>query len=323
MVEAADEEGDEFPRLRAGIAHGSVHVQAGDYYGRPVNLASRLTAIAKPGSVLLDAAAKEAAGEGFDYSYAGEKRLKGFDSRTKLYRARRRRTSRDGLGGGTSSPDAGLVWARARGRARRPRLGRPRLLFVGRRRPAGGSARLALAADRHGPRLRRRGADQRDQLRAVRRTAIARGRSRLAGRARLGVGALIYFRLDRLIAARFARPARSGRAPGQGRGDGARSGHLPRRHPRAAGAGDRAGGRRTGRASASSSRSSSPTSPEAIGSASETRRRRNRGGMSLVRLWLVVATICAVASVAGYGLADAVSDELRAASTASPPAPSW
>jgi adenylate cyclase len=89
MVEAADEEDDAFPRLRAGIAHGSVHVQAGDYYGRPVNLASRLTGIAKPGSVLLDAAAKGAAGEGFDYSYAGEKRLKGFDSRTKLFRARR------------------------------------------------------------------------------------------------------------------------------------------------------------------------------------------------------------------------------------------
>jgi adenylate cyclase len=89
MVEAADAEGEDFPRLRAGIAHGSVHVQAGDYYGRPVNLASRLTAIAKPGSVLLDAPAREAAGEGFDYSFAGEKRLKGFDSRTKLYRARR------------------------------------------------------------------------------------------------------------------------------------------------------------------------------------------------------------------------------------------
>ncbi len=89
MVEAADEEGDEFPRLRAGVAHGSVHNQAGDYYGRPVNLASRLTGIAKPGSVLLDKAAKAAAGESFDYSYAGEKHLKGFDSRTKLYRARR------------------------------------------------------------------------------------------------------------------------------------------------------------------------------------------------------------------------------------------
>jgi adenylate cyclase len=66
-----------------------VHVQAGDYYGRPVNLASRLTGIAKPGSVLLDEAAKAAAGEGFQFSYAGEKRLKGFDHRAKLFRARR------------------------------------------------------------------------------------------------------------------------------------------------------------------------------------------------------------------------------------------
>jgi adenylate cyclase len=89
MVDAAEAEGDDFPRLRAGIAYGSVHVQAGDYYGRPVNLASRLTAIAKPGSVLVDAAAREAAGDGFEYSFAGEKRLKGFDSRAKLYRVRR------------------------------------------------------------------------------------------------------------------------------------------------------------------------------------------------------------------------------------------
>jgi adenylate cyclase len=89
MVEAADAEGSEFPRLRAGIALGSVHAQAGDYYGRPVNLASRLTAIARPGSVLLDAAARDAAGGRFDYSFAGERRLKGFDARTKLYRARR------------------------------------------------------------------------------------------------------------------------------------------------------------------------------------------------------------------------------------------
>jgi len=89
MVEAADEEGDEFPRLRAGVAHGSVHAQAGDYYGRPVNLASRLTAIAKPGSVLIDEAAKDAAGDRFEYSFAGEKRLKGFDHRVRLHRARR------------------------------------------------------------------------------------------------------------------------------------------------------------------------------------------------------------------------------------------
>jgi adenylate cyclase len=89
MVEAAEREGTDFPRLRAGVAHGSVHVQGGDYYGRPVNLASRLTGVAKPGSVLLDAAAKEVAGPAYSYSYAGERHLKGFDARFKLYRARR------------------------------------------------------------------------------------------------------------------------------------------------------------------------------------------------------------------------------------------
>jgi adenylate cyclase len=88
MVEAAEADREEFPQLRAGIAFGSVHVQAGDYYGRPVNLASRLGGIARPGSVLLDPAAKEAAGEDFEYSFAGEHHLKGFHARTSLYRAR-------------------------------------------------------------------------------------------------------------------------------------------------------------------------------------------------------------------------------------------
>jgi len=89
MVEAADRQGEDFPRLRAGIAYGSALVRSGDYYGRPVNLASRLTAIARPGSVLVDAAAREAAGEGFEYSFAGDRRLKGIDSRVRQYRVRR------------------------------------------------------------------------------------------------------------------------------------------------------------------------------------------------------------------------------------------
>jgi adenylate cyclase len=89
MVEAADEEGDEFPRLRAGVAYGSALVQTGDYYGTPVNLASRITALAKPGSVVVDEPALEAAGTAFQYSFAGERRLTGFDSRVNLYRARR------------------------------------------------------------------------------------------------------------------------------------------------------------------------------------------------------------------------------------------
>jgi class 3 adenylate cyclase len=38
--------------VRAGLAYGSVLAQDGDYFGTPVNLASRLVAIAEPGQVL-------------------------------------------------------------------------------------------------------------------------------------------------------------------------------------------------------------------------------------------------------------------------------
>lgn len=88
LVEASEEEGEEFPSLRAGIARGQVVAQSGDYYGRPVNLASRITGIAKPGSVLVDATSREAAPDAFEYSFAGERRLKGFETRNKLYRVR-------------------------------------------------------------------------------------------------------------------------------------------------------------------------------------------------------------------------------------------
>lgn len=45
---------DELPQLRVGVAYGSVVSRLGDVYGEPVNLASRLTSIARPGSVLVD-----------------------------------------------------------------------------------------------------------------------------------------------------------------------------------------------------------------------------------------------------------------------------
>jgi adenylate cyclase len=90
LVAAAAAEGNDFPLLRAGIATGPTLPQSGDYYGRSVNLASRITGIARPGSVLVDTATREAMGEdGFEYSFAGERRLKGIDARTKLFRVRR------------------------------------------------------------------------------------------------------------------------------------------------------------------------------------------------------------------------------------------
>lgn len=42
------------PELRIGLACGTVLSRLGDIYGEPVNLAARLTSIARPGSVLVD-----------------------------------------------------------------------------------------------------------------------------------------------------------------------------------------------------------------------------------------------------------------------------
>jgi adenylate cyclase len=88
LTRAAEEEGDEFPFLRAGIALGPTLSQAGDFYGRAVNLASRITGVARPGSVVVDEATKEALPDGFRYTFIGERRLKGIDSRVKLFRVR-------------------------------------------------------------------------------------------------------------------------------------------------------------------------------------------------------------------------------------------
>jgi adenylate cyclase len=80
---------DDLPELRAGVARGPAVPRSGDLYGRAVNLASRLTAIARPGSVLCDEATKEYAGDGFDWSFARSRRIKGIKGQVKLFRARR------------------------------------------------------------------------------------------------------------------------------------------------------------------------------------------------------------------------------------------
>jgi ZIP family zinc transporter len=52
--------------------------------------------------------------------------------------------------------------------------------------------------------------------------------------------------------------------------------------------------------------------PEAVGSATEM-RAAGRASATITRLWIVVAVICTLATVAGYGIADTASGELQAA----------
>ena len=89
LMEAAEAEGDQFPQLHAGAAHGPALRRWGDYYGGPVNLAARLTERARPGALITDAVVRDLAGDGFAWSAAGEKRLKGMSEATPVWRCRR------------------------------------------------------------------------------------------------------------------------------------------------------------------------------------------------------------------------------------------
>ena len=98
LVEITDSDND-FPRLRAGIASGSAVSRAGDWFGSPVNLASRVTAVARPGAVLAAESTRDELGDdaGFGWSFAGARHLKGIKGEVKLFRARRG----DGVAGNT------------------------------------------------------------------------------------------------------------------------------------------------------------------------------------------------------------------------------
>jgi len=93
LLDGADSEGEDFPQLRAGAALGRAVPRGGDWFGRPVNLASRVTAVARPGSLLAERELREAAGEDYRWSYAGERRLRGIRGAVALFRARRLSTA--------------------------------------------------------------------------------------------------------------------------------------------------------------------------------------------------------------------------------------
>jgi adenylate cyclase len=83
-VEQAD-----LPSLRAGVACGTTLQRAGDFYGHAVNLASRVTGVARGGAVLCTAEVRDAAPDDFEWSFARKHKLKGMSEAMPLYRARR------------------------------------------------------------------------------------------------------------------------------------------------------------------------------------------------------------------------------------------
>ncbi|WP_324251279.1 adenylate/guanylate cyclase domain-containing protein, partial [Nocardioides sp. Leaf374] len=59
MAARGEDEHDDFPAVRAGVAHGDVVSRLGDVFGPTVNVASRLTSVARPGAVLVDRGAHD------------------------------------------------------------------------------------------------------------------------------------------------------------------------------------------------------------------------------------------------------------------------
>ena len=79
----------ERPLPRIGVHAGAALYRDGDYFGRAVNLASRVGARAAGGEVLVTRPVVEAAGRHLRFEPIGEVRLKGFAETTELFLAAR------------------------------------------------------------------------------------------------------------------------------------------------------------------------------------------------------------------------------------------
>jgi adenylate cyclase len=82
------------PAPRIGIHYGETLYRDGDYYGREVNQASRVSARAAGGEVLVTQPVVEQAGDDLAFERIGAVRLKGFSEATELFVARRRQRRR-------------------------------------------------------------------------------------------------------------------------------------------------------------------------------------------------------------------------------------
>ncbi|HET7406833.1 MAG TPA: adenylate/guanylate cyclase domain-containing protein [Mycobacteriales bacterium] len=80
LAEIIGDEAD-LPPVRVGLACGTVLTRLGDVYGTPVNLASRLTSLARPGTVLVDRdLASELDGvDGFELRRLRRRSVRGFE----------------------------------------------------------------------------------------------------------------------------------------------------------------------------------------------------------------------------------------------------
>jgi adenylate cyclase len=76
------------PQPRIGIHYGEALYRDGDYYGRDVNIASRVAARSAGGEVLVTRPVVDRAGAHLEFERIAEVRLKGFTDSTEVFLAR-------------------------------------------------------------------------------------------------------------------------------------------------------------------------------------------------------------------------------------------
>ena len=79
-----ESEGEDCPALRMGVAFGRATTRGGDWFGAPVNVASRVTAVARPGQLY---ATEEIQSRAPDLPWKKKRKrsLRGVESRVRLY----------------------------------------------------------------------------------------------------------------------------------------------------------------------------------------------------------------------------------------------
>lgn len=89
LVEAIENEDEGFPQLSVGLDFGEALDRSGDIYGPPVNLASRLSDVARAGSVLVSSELHERFKDDYDWTSIGRRRFKGLEKPVSIWRVRK------------------------------------------------------------------------------------------------------------------------------------------------------------------------------------------------------------------------------------------
>lgn len=97
----------QLPEARAGLDFGEVRALGGDYFGRPINVAARLTGFARPGTVVVSEELLDSLQAQPQTSSIGRTKLKGVGT-VRAFKVRSGATGsdeREGVGSGAVSPD--------------------------------------------------------------------------------------------------------------------------------------------------------------------------------------------------------------------------